>query len=122
MDFSRDEDSSGSYRAGCSSGINIALFIPGIIIVAVAIIDMIVLFVVPTLIAKNNKKKFPDSKFESPNKVIIAFHFLEHIFLMSVGIILIIISIFDFGTTFMIWGPTVAGILFLICYIVQLYF
>lgn len=121
MDLSRDEDSSGSYGTGCSSNINIAFFIPGVIIVAVALIDMIVLFTIPTVIARNNKKKLPDAKYESPNKVIISFHFIEHIFLIALGIILIIISIGDFDTTFMIWGPTIAGILFLISYIVQLY-
>lgn len=126
MDLSFYEDSSASSvnvrssSNSCSCDINIALFIPGVCIVALAIIDMIVLYAVPTIIAHNNKKKLPDAHFESPNKAIIAFHFLEHIFLMALGIILIIMSIFDFGTSFMVWGPVVAGVLFLVSYIVLL--
>lgn len=121
MDFSEGENDSYNHF-GSSCDANIALLIPGIIICAVSLIDMIVLYAVPTAIANKNKKNLPDAKFEKPKPAIIVFHFLEHIFLLALGVMLILDSMCDYGTSFLIWGPTVPGILFLICYIVLLVF
>lgn len=124
MSSSLFEDVSGAdnsrYSGGgdCLVGVNLPLLISGILIILLALIDMIVLFVIPTNITNNNKKKLPNANFESPNKAIIAFHFLEHIFLLALGIILVLMAFCDFSTNVMIWTPVTAGILFFICYIV----
>lgn len=75
--------------------INIISLIFGILILILGIVDMIVLYVIPNNIIKENKRKYPDSSFEKPKSAVIGIHFTLHSLIILLGIILIICS-FDF--------------------------
>lgn len=69
---------------------NIALIIAGSICILIGIIDMIVFYAIPYKEIKENKRKYPDYEFEKPNKGLVALHFLEHIFLIFTGVVIIL--------------------------------
>lgn len=98
MDLSRDEDTSGSGGCDCDCDCDFScdlegiLLIVGIVLIIVAVIDMIVLYTIPAVITKNNKKKYPNATFEKPKTSIVVCHFILHIALIVIGILLILYS------------------------------
>lgn len=84
-------DSSSSYFS-CSD-VHLAPFIVGIICVTVGLVDMIVLFLVPFFKIQDAKKKYPTETFGKPSIPIIVIHFLLHLCLIFLGIVLILISL-----------------------------
>lgn len=110
-------DSYGSISCHYFDTKQLLCLIFGCICVAIGIVDMIVLYVVPTNIAKKNKKNFPDATFSKPNKVIIAFHFVLHSLLIIFGVILIV---YAFQDIFIVM--CVAGIVVAVFWIVDLAF
>lgn len=77
------------YKNDIFSSLNIFLIALGSFFVLLSIIDMIVFYVIPNNKIKENRRKYPYYTFEKPNKGIIALHFLEHIFLLLEGIVII---------------------------------
>ncbi|KAK8885904.1 hypothetical protein M9Y10_041361 [Tritrichomonas musculus] len=68
----------------------IILVIFGSLFILLGIIDMIVFYVIPNNQLKQNKKKYPNYEFDKPDITLIAFHFLEHFFLILTGIMMIL--------------------------------
>ena len=62
----------------------------GSILCFVVLLDMIVLFAVPYQRIQANKRKLPDAHFEKPNKAIIWAHFILHILMISIGVLIIL--------------------------------
>lgn len=75
----------------CSSfNIQYLLFILGVICILLGLVDMIVFYVIPNKEINDNKNKYPNYHFKKPDGGIIALHFLQHIFLLVLGAILIL--------------------------------
>lgn len=68
----------------------------GIIISLIALVDMIVLFVIPYKRIQTNKRKLPDATFHNPSKTIIAFHFILHSLVILIGILFILFSLREY--------------------------
>lgn len=68
----------------------------GIILSLIALVDMIVLFVIPYKRIQTNKRKLPDATFQNPSKTIISFHFILHSLVIMIGILLILFSLREY--------------------------
>lgn len=81
----------------CISTKAILLFVFGSLICVIGLVDMIVLYVVPTKMANDNKKNFPNSTFQKPNKAIIALHFVLHILIIFLGANMIVLGYIEYS-------------------------
>ncbi|KAK8893072.1 hypothetical protein M9Y10_030334 [Tritrichomonas musculus] len=93
-----DEDGSGlsdSYGSTTLGTRQILCLVFGCLCIVIGIVDMIVFYVVPTNMAKNNKKKYIGATFSESNKAIIALHFVLHSFLILFGVTIIIYGFID---------------------------
>ena len=75
------------------SDIHLAPFIIGIILIVVGLLDMLALFFIPFSKIKSNKKKYPDQSFDKIKVPIVVIHFILHFFVITFGIILLLIAL-----------------------------
>ena len=101
----------------------ITLVILGTFCILIGIINMVIFYVLPSQEINQNKRKYVNYEFSQPDKLMISIHFLEHIFLILTGVMMILGIIPELPGRLIYILPTIfISLLLITFYVLQVVF